>query len=256
MSVRELIVVRHGESTANVAREDAESAGAEVIAVQARDADVPLSELGVRQAEALGRWLAQVSNAARPDSVWCSPYVRARQTAEAALAADERELPIRVDERLRDKELGILDALTSYGVRTRFPLEAERRRWLGKFYYRAPGGESWADMALRLRSVLSDIDREESGQRVLIVAHDAVVMLLRYICERLDEHGVLELARSTAIVNTGLTRLVHDDTAWRVTDFNRSDHLEPAHAGADLRTVHGSDDETLPHGVPGDERRG
>jgi 2,3-bisphosphoglycerate-dependent phosphoglycerate mutase len=247
MSVRELIVVRHGESTANVAREDAESAGAEVIAVQARDADVPLSELGMRQAEALGRWLAQPSNAAQPDSVWCSPYVRARQTAAAALAAAERELPIRIDERLRDKELGILDALTSYGVRTRFPLEAERRRWLGKFYYRAPGGESWADMALRLRSVLSDIDRDEVGQRVLIVAHDAVVMLLRYVCERLDEHEVLELARTTAIVNTGLTRLVRDGTRWRVAEFNRSDHLEPAHAGADLRTVHGSDEETLAH---------
>jgi broad specificity phosphatase PhoE len=43
------------------------------------------------------------------------------------------DLPIRVDERLRDRELGVLDLLTMQGVKARFPQEAERRRWLGKF---------------------------------------------------------------------------------------------------------------------------
>ena len=222
MGVAELIVVRHGESTANVAREHAEASGAELITVEARDADVPLSDVGLRQAQALGRWLARMPATAMPEAVWSSPYVRARQTAQAVLAAAGSPLAIRVDERLRDKELGVLDTLTSYGVRTRFPMEADRRRWLGKFYYRAPGGESWADMTLRLRSVLTDLDHDEEGQRVLIVTHDAVVMLLRYICEGLDEQSLLELASTATIVNTGLTRLVRDDgRQWQVADFNR-----------------------------------
>jgi broad specificity phosphatase PhoE len=249
MAVSELIVVRHGESTANVARERAEAAGAEVIDVESRDADVPLSSLGQHQASALGRWLAQLPADVMPTAVWSSPYVRARQTAQAVqavLAAAGRDLPIRVDERLRDKELGVLDTLTGHGVAARFPLEAQRRRWLGKFYYRAPGGESWADMVLRLRSVLGDLDRDEDGQRVLVFTHDAVVMLLRYICEGLDEVGVLELARSVSIVNTGLTRLVRTGDSWQVADFNRHDHLQPVYAGADLRTVHGADDDVRP----------
>jgi broad specificity phosphatase PhoE len=127
-------------------------------------------------------------------------------------------------------------------------MEADRRRWLGKFYYRAPGGESWADMALRLRSVLADLDRDEDGQRVLVVTHDAVVMLLRYICEELDEQSLLELAMSATIVNTGLTRLVrvHGQRRWQVADFNRHDHLLAAHAGEDLRTLHPADSDTLP----------
>jgi broad specificity phosphatase PhoE len=241
MAVSELIMVRHGESTANVARERAENAGAEVIAVEARDADVPLSDLGRHQAEALGRWLAQLPVDARPTAAWSSPYARARQTAQGVLAAAGSALPLRVDERLRDKELGVLDALTSFGVRARYPLEEQRRRWLGKFYYRAPGGESWADMVLRLRSVLADLDRDEAGQRVLVVAHDAVIMLMRYICERLDEQSLLELAGSVSIVNTGVTRLVRDGASWRVADFNRHDHLTAAYAGADLLTVHGTD---------------
>jgi broad specificity phosphatase PhoE len=248
VGVAELIVVRHGESTANVAREHAEVSGAELIPIEARDADVPLSDVGLRQAQALGRWLAQLPADAMPTAAWSSPYLRTRQTAQAALAAAGSPLEIRVDERLRDKELGVLDALTSHGVRTRFPMEADRRRWLGKFYYRAPGGESWADMALRLRSVLADLDRDEDGQRVLVVTHDAVVMLLRYICEELDEQSLLELAVSATIVNTGLTRLVrvHGQRRWQVADFNRHDHLLAAHAGEDLRTLHPADSDTLP----------
>ena len=53
-----LAVVRHGQSTGNVTAQEAETAGVEEIDIPERDADVPLSDLGVRQATALGRWLA------------------------------------------------------------------------------------------------------------------------------------------------------------------------------------------------------
>ncbi len=48
--------------------------------------------------------------------VWSSPYRRAVQTAEIALQASGASLPVRLDERLRDRELGILDLLTWLGV--------------------------------------------------------------------------------------------------------------------------------------------
>lgn len=249
MAVAELILVRHGESTGNVAREHAEQSGAEVIPVEARDADVGLTELGVQQAEHLGRYLREVQPDALPTSAWSSPYVRARQTAECVIAASGLELRPRLDERLRDKELGVLDALTGHGVRTRFPNEAARRRWLGKFYYRAPGGESWADLALRLRSVLLDLDRFAPDQRVLVVTHDAVISVLRYICEGLDEHQVLALAREEQIVNTAVTRLRRaGPDSWEVTAVNRADHLVPPFAASDLRTTHPGGPVTGPAG--------
>ena len=96
-------------------------------------------------------------------AVWSSPYLRARQTAELAVHTGGWQTPVLLDERLRDRELGILDMLTSAGVEARLPQEAERRRWLGKFYYRPPGGESWADVVLRLRSLLADLDRLHPG---------------------------------------------------------------------------------------------
>ena len=45
--------------------------------------------------------------------------------------------------------------MTRSGIREQYPEEAQRRDLLGKFYYRPPGGESWADVALRVRSLLA-----------------------------------------------------------------------------------------------------
>ncbi|WP_165689046.1 histidine phosphatase family protein, partial [Mycobacteroides abscessus] len=101
-----------------------------------------------------------------PVALWVSPYLRAQQTIALALAAGGlAEPPKRVDERLRDRELGVLDRLTRTGVRNRFPEEEARRQWLGKYYHRPAGGESWADVMLRLRSVLVDVDRLEAPER-------------------------------------------------------------------------------------------
>jgi len=222
---RRLILVRHGESQGNVAREAAESSGSERIDIDLRDPDVPLSDLGRDQAAALGGWLAELPDSDRPTEVWSSPYVRARQTAIEALAAAGLPLPIRTDERLRDRELGVLDLLTSAGVRNRFPEEAQRRRWLGKLYYRPPGGESWADVALRLRSFLGDLTRADSGGRALVVCHDAVILLFRYVLENLDEDGLFALARAGSIRNASVTVLELQPDGWHAVIENYDDYL-------------------------------
>ena len=147
-------MARHGESVANIAATQAEREGLDVIPVDLRDADVPLSTTGEEQAAALGTWVAEHRSAL--EEFWVSPYLRARQTLAIALGESGPPAVVAVDERLRDRELGILDLLTSHGVARLHPEEAERRRHLGKFYHRPPGGESWADVALRLRSFLRD----------------------------------------------------------------------------------------------------
>jgi broad specificity phosphatase PhoE len=224
--VAEILLVRHGESAGNVAATMARQAGAHVISVPARDADVELSEIGRQQALALGRLLSGIPEGERAD-VWSSPYVRARQTAELAIRTGGWRTGITVDERLRDRELGILDMLTSAGVEARFPEEAERRRWLGKFYYRPPGGESWADVALRLRSLLADLDRRMPGQRVMLVCHDALIMLFRYILEGLSERELLDIAAASTILNASVSRFVRAGGTgpWLLESFNMADHL-------------------------------
>ena len=78
-----LWLVRHGQSAGNVARDQATAAGKAMIDLKVRDVDVPLSPLGERQAEALGRWFAGLPEAEKPEIAFSSPYVRARQTAQA-----------------------------------------------------------------------------------------------------------------------------------------------------------------------------
>jgi broad specificity phosphatase PhoE len=228
----ELVLVRHGESLGNVAAAQAETAHAEVIEVPVRDADVALSPAGEEQARALGDLFASWAPEQVPDSVWSSPYARALETASIALDVAGLDRAIRVDERLRDRELGVLDLLTTRGVQARYPEEAARRRWLGKFYHRPPGGESWADLVLRVRSLMGDLDRIESGRRVLVSCHDALVLIFRYVCEGLTEADILEIARTDPVRNVSLTRLVRPsgDGPWTCRGYNDVSHLQSSGA--------------------------
>ena len=231
MAVAELVLIRHGESLGNAAAARAYDEDAEVIDAGARDADVELSTIGREQAEALGRGLQPLLADGLPTLMWSSTYVRARQTAELSLGAARVEAPVRVDERLRDRELGVLDLLTWKGVVNRFPGEAERRRWLGKFYHRPPGGESWADVVLRVRSFLRDLDDLPEGCRVVVFCHDALVLCFRYVCEGLDERQILDIGATTPVKNVSITRLGRAaDGAWEVRVFNDVAHLEASDA--------------------------
>jgi len=202
-----LWLVRHGQSQGNVARDAADEAGAHEIDINMRDVDVPLSTLGVEQAKAAGRWFAALPRNDRPEIILSSPYVRAKQTAEiicneGALAGGKAKTLI--DERLREREFGIFDRLTTLGIRERFPQEAAHRRRLGKFYHRPPGGESWADVILRLRSMLNTINLHYCDKRVLIVCHQVVVLCFRYILEELDEAAILGIDKQAEVLNCGI----------------------------------------------------
>lgn len=199
----ELRLIRHAESAGNVARAAALAAGAAVIDIASRDCDVPLSELGERQAAALGRWWAR--HLEPLDAIFCSPYVRAQETTAIALDAAGWKVPVIVDERLREKEFGLLDRLTRQGIEARFPEQAELRRRLGKFYYRPPGGESWTDVILRLRSVLDEICAEYADRRLAVVCHQVNVLCFRYVLERLDEQQLLDIDRAGDVANCAVT---------------------------------------------------
>ena len=202
-----LWLVRHGQSQGNVARDAADQAGAHEIDIDLRDVDVPLSMLGEEQAKAAGRWFAALPRNERPEIILSSPYVRAKQTA--TIICEQGALtggPARtiVDERLREREFGIFDRLTTAGIRHKFPEEAAHRRRLGKFYHRPPGGESWADVILRLRSMLNTINLHYCDRRLLVVCHQVVVLCFRYILEELDEQQILNIDRQAEVLNCGI----------------------------------------------------
>lgn len=215
-----LLVVRHGQSAANAAFQHAEAAGTEATGLDDRDADVALSALGRTQAAALGRALRD----RRVDQVCCSPYTRALQTwqhAAAHLPTGAESVPVVVDERLRDREMGQLELLTSHSIHRWFPHEAHRRVRVGEFYYRPPGGENLCDVALRLGGWLRDLNL--SGT-TLVVAHDAVVLMLRYLTESLTEQELLAIP---AVDNASISSWITSAGALRLTGYNDTSHLTP-----------------------------
>ena len=76
-----------------------------------------------------------------------------------------------------------------------------------------PGGESWCDVILRLRSVLEMVTREHGGQRVLVVGHQVIVNCMRYLIECLDEPQILAIDRRGDVPNCGITSYEYDEAS-------------------------------------------
>ena len=121
----------------------------------------------------------------RPDVLLTSPFVRAQQTtACVADALGIARSDIRVDERLREKEFGILDRYTKAGIIARFPELAEQRALVGKFYFRPPGGETPRETGARAVAVLA-----QATSDAVIVTHKGVMRALLALATGWDMVG-------------------------------------------------------------------
>ncbi|GAA5073255.1 histidine phosphatase family protein [Nocardia iowensis] len=216
-----LYAVRHGQSESNVAFAANET-------VESDDMAIALTELGRRQATAVGEWFAALDANQFPDLVLCSPYRRAVQTwqlAEQELRTANRKLPChRVDHRLYDRHRGQLKHLPPAVVRERFPeeLAKEARDPLG---YRPPEGESFKDVAERLRGVVADLETDHRHRRVLIVAHDAIVLFLRQLIEKLTDTEVLALAEAGLAGNGSITSWQRATNGYQLLTYDQRTHL-------------------------------
>ncbi|WP_344962814.1 histidine phosphatase family protein [Streptomyces thioluteus] len=205
----QLVAVRHGESTANVLFERGRRDGVPVVLPPGGDAEVPLSEDGWEQAARAGRWLAGQEP---PDAGVVSPYLRARQTWEGMARYAVSLPPPRVDVRLRDRDMGELYGLNEIALRERAPEEAAR---LGEWEHRPPGGESLSDVAARVREALGELG---GARRVLVVAHDAVIVALRYV---LSGGGERPVGRPWPVPNASVSRWVRDGGRMRLVAFGQ-----------------------------------
>lgn len=156
-----LILIRHGHTAGNSVGPAVRMSGW---------TDLPLSERGRREVEALGRALASGAPFA---AIVSSPLVRAWETARVLSSAGLGELQ-RVDE-LREIHCGEVDGLPFEEVQERYPqLWAANLRQTDPDF-RWPGGESYREFRERsLRGVRSIAARHE-GRRVAVVTHAGVI---------------------------------------------------------------------------------
>ena len=165
-AVTELILARHGETAWNVER------------VFRGRADVNLDDVGVRQAELLGKYLSNW----QLEAIYCSPLRRALDTAN--MIARYQKAAVCIAEGLTDFDYGEWQSLPEQEVRRLYPtLLNEWRSSPQKV--RMPEGESLEDLRGRAVQVVTGILLKHQGN-VLLVSHRVVIKILVCHLLRLD----------------------------------------------------------------------
>jgi broad specificity phosphatase PhoE len=138
-------------------------------------ADVPLSDIGRKEAKAAGERLAELG--ARPVRLYASDLSRAFETAE--IIAKNLNVPVEADKLFREMAMGSWDGELIEDIRRKFP-EEYAKRGEDTRNYRIPGGENFYDLRSRVAREFYRILVEETkpGQDIVIVAHLGVIVSL------------------------------------------------------------------------------
>ena len=142
---------------------------------------IPLSDLGKSQAKQAGQFLhkhfSAYSSGVRKVSLWTSPYLRTRQTADGIEEACGKYITDRKEDILLcEQQFGLFDGIPDEELSNQFPVEYAHyekcERHGGEFWARMPLGESRFDVALRIRLFFGTIQRDAEKSDV----HDVIVV--------------------------------------------------------------------------------
>ncbi|QGN31700.1 histidine phosphatase family protein [Microlunatus sp. Gsoil 973] len=206
----ELILIRHGQSHANVNPVVAGIRG-----------DRGLTDTGRRQAELLRDRLRAEGLTA--DVLYASTLRRAQETAR--YVAEAIELPIKDDDGLQELRVGQADGMSNKDWSARWP-ELGDSLWANPFQEFAPGGESWATFLARVGAALTTLVRQHPDQRVVAVTHGGVINATFALA-----FGLGPTAPPVRIdpENTSINRWHYDpdpgEPRWSLRDFNDAGHL-------------------------------
>jgi broad specificity phosphatase PhoE len=173
--------------------------------------DSLLTDVGRNQARFAVPALARFS----PEVVVTSDLRRAMDTATTFTEATG--VPLRVDKRLRETNLGLWQGMTSAEVDEQWP--GSRQSWQTDATWTPPGGESRLEVAARAAEVVADLD-ESTEQTAVLCAHGGVITALT---GHLLELPITAWAKLGGIGNCHWTVLARRDSsglAWRLRVYN------------------------------------
>jgi NAD+ kinase len=191
----DLVLVRHGQSEGNVAKKRSKSGDDSDFTEEfcgRHSSSFRLTDRGREQARLAGEWVrAKVGE--RFGRYYVSESIRTKETAALLGLPDARWYQ---DFYLRERDYGHMDIVTESERKSRFSEHVARRPIDGMFWM-PPGGESIAQVCLRVDRVLQTLHRECTLKRVIIVCHGELMWAFRIRLERLSQESFLRMSRST-----------------------------------------------------------
>jgi len=165
-TIKNLFLIRHGETFSNL--EDRIGGNS------------PLTEKGIRQAEALARHFQHK----KIPLIFTSDLQRAIQTAEPIKSLQKKCTIIPLSE-FREIDSGVCEEMSYQEIRERMPEVSEARKQ-DKYNYIYPEGESYATMEARIeRGIKKAIYLSDNSENIMIIGHRAVNrMILSYFVYR------------------------------------------------------------------------
>lgn len=213
----ELFFIRHGHGFHQLAHEMVDKGLAkspkEALGVDIPNHLVPLTPLGRFQAAqtSINLNVLNVMKQFLPDCVYSSQLTRARQTAETMFPKNI----VKIDPRLNEKEFGPAHLMSRDELREYFPLHLERYTLDGKYFAaKAPGGENYVGLYLRVHSILDTLRRDWAGKCVVIICHSAVMLAVRQLFEHYDPEELLRIGEEQWIENCGILHYERGDRLW------------------------------------------
>ena len=198
-----LILIRHAETQWNKERR-----------IQGGSSDTGLSEVGLSQAHQLASYFKKDNISV----IASSPLQRALDTAN--FIARPHEIQVKVDERLREIEVGDLEGLSWSNLGTSFT-QFLLQKWQGGGTKNLPGGESFVQLQQRVWDSVEQLQSECNSDNVIIVSHYFATLAIIFKALDLPPEHLLKFR----IANGGISILEYASYGPRLVTFNNTSFL-------------------------------
>ncbi|PUE61710.1 histidine phosphatase family protein [Limnohabitans sp. 2KL-17] len=205
MDATRILAIRHGETAWNV---DTRLQG---------HLDIPLNEVGLRQASHLAQALAQRDTV---DAIYASDLSRAHATASAIAQAMGQTVAVHAG--LRERHFGVFQGRTFAQIEAELPEHALQWRKRVPEWTPPGGGESLVMLHERILNTVDELAVQHPGEQIVLVVHGGVLDVLYRAATRLT----LQAPRTWQLTNTAVNRLLWTPQGLSLVGWGDTSHLE------------------------------
>ena len=205
MEPTRILAIRHGETAWNV---DTRLQG---------HLDIPLNDVGLRQAQHLAQALVQRDTI---HAIYASDLSRAHTTAQAIAQATGQTVNTHAG--LRERHFGAFQGRNFAEIEVELPEHAWHWRKRTPDWTPPDGGESLLVLRERIVTTVNELAVRHPGQQIVLVAHGGVLDILYRAATRID----LQAPRTWSLTNTAVNSMLWTPAGLSLVGWGDTSHLD------------------------------